>query len=463
VDPLLTLVFSSWLLLGFGQPYAPGPAATPQATNTHPQQGSSAPTSAVSFGGTLAPVAEAQLRSQSGKQSTAEADPEPAKRGQQASSKDKKDSSGDKAPAADGSKPQTSGGDAPKAQTGDQKPSAGGDPARKPEGQAAQAPAKPEEPAYPTFSVGTLTYLQYDDETQNRSGYNAFDVTRAYINVTAKLMKDVGFRVTPDIKRATDGSLNGALVLRLKYAYLQWDNPTGNGSWLRFGMHQTPWLDFEEGIDRYRVQGTMFAEREGVIPGSADLGVGYFEPLPEGYGEIQAGVYNGEGYGTPEANKYKSFQVRGTVRPLPRAGLAHGLRISGFYDLGWYSNNHPRRHGIVMASFESKHVVATAQWLHATDQSITALTRTERQGYAFFTEVRQGLEGWAGIFRFDHYDPNTAVADNFTKRTIGGIAYWFRWSRARLGLVVDDENVRYGLAAERPNENRVLAQMHVQF
>jgi hypothetical protein len=45
----------------------------------------------------------------------------------------------------------------------------------------------------------------------------------------------------------------------VKYAFVELDNALAARSWLRFGAHQTPWLDFEESIDRYRVQGTMFA------------------------------------------------------------------------------------------------------------------------------------------------------------------------------------------------------------
>ena len=127
------------------------------------------------------------------------------------------------------------------------------------------------------------------------------------------------FRFTPDIRRVTDGSLAGSLIVRVKYAFAQIDN-IGPRSWIRLGAHQTPWLDFEESINRYRVQGTMFAEREGLIPGSSDFGASYFAQLPGGYGEFHAGVYNGEGYAQPELNKYKSVQGRLTVRPLPNGG-----------------------------------------------------------------------------------------------------------------------------------------------
>lgn len=327
---------------------------------------------------------------------------------------------------------------------------------------AAQTPAA-QEPAYPIVTVGVLSYLQYDAELKNRDGFNAFDVTRSYINIVADVAKNVRVRITPDVKRITDGSLAGSLAFRVKYAFAEFDHVLGDKSWLRLGVHQTPWLDFEESINRYRVQGLMFAEREGLIPGSGDFGLGYFTPLPAGYGEINVGVYNGEGFGRAEANKFKSFQGRGTVRPLPNAPVAKGLRLSGFYDLGWYSAGHPRRHGIVMASFEHTHFVGTAQWLVGTDRPESLAVAAHPRGASVFTEIRQGLEGWAVIARVDRFDPDRSTPDNSDRRIIAGVAYWLKWSKSRVGFVVNDEDVRYDAGQPKPNENRFLFQTHLQF
>ena len=322
-------------------------------------------------------------------------------------------------------------------------------------------PAAPE-PSYPTVSVGGLTYIQYDAELENRDGYNAFDVTRGYINITGDLAKNIKYRMTPDVRRLTDGGLAGSMVFRVKYAYVEFDNVVPH-SWLRLGAHQTPWLDFEESINRYRVQGTVFSEREGVIPSSADVGLGYLQQLPGSYGEINAGVYNGEGVNRPDANKYKSVQARVTARPLPAGEVAKGLRLSAFYDWGWFDGGRPRRHGIVMASFEHSHLVATAQWLTATERPAPLITDVERRGYSTFLELRQGLEGWAGLLRFERFDPDTGMPSNSHRRTILGVAYWLLWSKVRIGFVVDDEDVRYDVAANAPDENRLLFQTHVQF
>ena len=322
--------------------------------------------------------------------------------------------------------------------------------------------APPAEPQYPTVQIGTLTYLQYSAELQNRDGYNAFDVTRGYINITGELAKNIKFRLTPDLRRVNDGSLAGSETFRLKYGFVQFDNLTPR-SWLRLGLHQTPWLDFEESINRYRVQGTMFAERDGLIPGSGDFGVGYLAQLPSNYGELNIGVYNGEGFAQAEATKHKSLQTRFTIRPRPGETAISGFRLSAFYNAGSYGPNLPRNLGIIMGSFEHKHVAGTLEWLRANGRPTLAVPEATRTGYSGFLEIRQGMEGWAGLARIDRLDLNDAVADDSHRRVIAGVAYWLKWSKVKLGFVFTDEDVRYDVNRRRADENRLLAQTHIQF
>jgi hypothetical protein len=321
------------------------------------------------------------------------------------------------------------------------------------------------EPEYPIVRVGVLSYVQYDAELEHRDGYNVFDLTRGYININGQLARNVRFRITPDVRRATsDTTLSGSLILRIKYAFVELDNLQTERSWVRFGAHQTPWLDFEESIDRYRVQGTMFSEREGLIPGSSDFGVGYFTPIGK-YIDIQTGVYNGEGYAQTDVNKFKSAQGRLTLRPLAGRGMANGFRLSGFYSAGWYAADRPRRLGIVMGSFEHTHLVTTVQYLKATENpSAIAPRDIRRSGSSGFIEIRQGLQGWAGLARLDYLDSDRSLANNSQRRIIFGGAYWFVWPRtSRVGLVVTNEQVHYDPAAARVDENRLLVQTHVEF
>ena len=260
---------------------------------------------------------------------------------------------------------------------------------------ANQTPAAPAEPQYPKISIGTLSYFQYAAELKNRDGFNAFDVTRGYINIAGDIAKNVKFRITPDVRRITDGSLAGSLTFRLKFGFIEFDELMPR-SWVRFGLHQSPWLDFEESINRYRVQGPMFAEREGIIPGSSDFGVGLLARAPNNYGEINVGVYNGEGFTRAETDKRKSIQARVTIRPMPQAKLASGLRISAFFDHGWTGKDRPKRHGIVMASYEHPHFVGRPSGWPARHARIpssrTPSSAATRSSWKCGRECRDGLE-----------------------------------------------------------------------
>ena len=153
---------------------------------------------------------------------------------------------------------------------------------------AGQAPvAKPDDT--PSIRVGATLFADYTyttsptatDTDGNTYHPSQFNVARSYLNITGNISHIVGFRFTPDIVResGTGSTLNGSLTFRVKYAYAQMnlDDWMEKGSWVRLGIQQTPWVDFEEGIYRYRFQGTVFAER---IPlptamTSSDAGVSF--------------------------------------------------------------------------------------------------------------------------------------------------------------------------------------------
>jgi len=246
--------------------------------------------------------------------------------------------------------------------------------AQSPENPASTPPA-----ATPAVTFGILSFLQYAAELHEEDGYNAFDVTRGYFDVHARLTDRVRARFTPDVRPTTDATLATNLALRLEYAYLEAD--VTDKSSIVFGMHETPWLTFEESTNRYRVQGPMFAEREGLIPGPSDVGASFWTRGERA--EFHVGIYNGEGYGRAEEDKYKSVQGRATVRAYADATAETSVHISGFYSYGWYARDRPRNVGIVMLSYEQPHAVATAQDLSATDNPFVARD-VQRRGMSFF-------------------------------------------------------------------------------
>jgi hypothetical protein len=128
----------------------------------------------------------------------------------------------------------------------------------------------------PAIRVGATIFLDYTfqqkpevkDADGNTIHSNAFNVGRTYLNITGQISHIVAFRITPDIQKETGGAaLNGSYVYRLKYAYAQvnLDDWMPRGSWIRLGMQQTPWVDYAEGLYRYRFQGPIFVDREGFL------------------------------------------------------------------------------------------------------------------------------------------------------------------------------------------------------
>jgi hypothetical protein len=310
---------------------------------------------------------------------------------------------------------------------------------------------------FPTLQMGVVTFLQYAAELQETDHYNAFDVTRGYFNLQANLSKRVRARFTPDVRPMTDARLVQNLALRLEYAYLEADLTDRTS--VIFGAHETPWLTFEERVNRYRVQGAMFSERQGLIPGPSDVGAS-IRTRGEST-EYHFGVYNGEGNGRAEADKYKSLQGRATFRAYHDAPTETSVRLSGFYSYGWYAQDRPRNVAIVMGSYESPNVVATAQYLTATDNPFVARD-IERKGMSIFGEGRQGPTGWAGIGRVDFFDPDESNGSDQRRRYTFGGAHWSQIGRSRLGIVISMEQL-HRATDSMLLERRALVQTHVEF
>ncbi len=234
----------------------------------------------------------------------------------------------------------------------------------------------------PKIGVGVTIFADYTytdaptikDSDGNTVNKSEFEVRRAYINVTGQLNHLVSFRITPDIasRFATSTSVNlptgstvsastnydGSVVFRLKYAYGQFnldDALKSHGSWIRFGQHHTPYVDFMEGIYRYRFQGTIFPERVGYIS-SSDVGLSGHYNFPNNYGDVHLGYYNGDTYSKAEPNDQKAFQIRGTLRPLPKDKVLKGWRVTGFYDHDTPVKDGKRERFIANTTFEHKYV-----------------------------------------------------------------------------------------------------------
>jgi hypothetical protein len=329
----------------------------------------------------------------------------------------------------------------------------------------------------PSIRVGAVLFADYTftkepkatDADANTINASAFSVGRSYINITGNVSHIVGFRFTPDIARETGAgsSLNGSLVFRVKYAYAQFnlDDWMSRGSWGRLGIQQTPWVDFEENVYRYRFQGTVFSEREGFLS-SSDAGASFHYNLPSNYGDIHVGVYNGENYNRVEANDQKALQLRATARPFAgSSNLAlRGLRVHGFVDADHYVRNAARRRALASATFEHARLNAGFDYLSVTDQTSVTREGIDGHGYSFWATPR-ATNGWEGLLRYDHMTPNTGSASQSRSRTILGVAYWFpHQGTVSAALLVDyDGQTFHDVVPAQTNQQRLAVHGLITF
>ena len=325
----------------------------------------------------------------------------------------------------------------------------------------------------PSLRVGTTIFADYTlqqspdvkDAAGNEVNLSAFQIGRAYINVTGQVHHLLSFRVTPDIQRETGSgsSLNGSLTFRLKYAYAQvnLDDWLTRGSWVRLGMQQTPLIDYLETVYRYRFQGTVFPDREGYLS-SSDYAISFRTQFKNNYGDVHAGIFNGETYSRFEVNDQKAFMIRGTVRPFPTARTLRGLRISGFYDADAPVREGNRDRAVGDITFEHKFLNTGFMYLATSDRSLPTATEVDGRGFSFWATPRTA-RGWEALLRFDHLEPNT-TGDDRKDRTIAGIAYWLPITGASASFLLDYEQVVYkNFEPSRPREQRIALHMLINF
>lgn len=350
--------------------------------------------------------------------------------------------------------------------------------------QAQVTPAAGYTPPDDTQSIGVGAVIFYDytftntPTTTDAAGQtihaNAFNVVRTYVNVTGRISSIVSFRITPDITRETNsgGSLDGSMSVRLKYGYAQMTLDRFTGAWrntyIRAGMQQTPFIDGAESVYRYRFQGTLFAERDGGLS-SADYGVSFHTNLPNNYGDVHAGIYNGEGYTRAETNDQKAVMIRATVRPQPYgSALARGLRLTAYYHNDRVMKGADRNRFIASVWLEQRRYNAGFDYMTRSDEASPTATRVKSDGYSvfvtpFFQEKGNGFEA---LIRYDSFRTDVAVKNARQNRSIAGIAYWFPHpsGNATAAVLLNFEQVKFrNYPTPQPTQQRIILHGLINF
>jgi hypothetical protein len=206
-------------------------------------------------------------------------------------------------------------------------------------------------------------------------------------------------------------------------------------------------VDFEEHINRFRMQGTMLLQRNGLL-NSAGVGIlvggNLGDEMPEDYrehvndhyagrwGSFGVGVYNGGGYHANSNNSNMVVEGRLTLRPVP--SLVPGLQVSVMGLTGKGNSEGSPDWDVLngMLSFESRYVVATGQYYDGKgNQAGTAVgpdgVSLDQDGYSAFAEVRLPQREEFSVFgRYDRFDTDTNDPEaDVRKRFIIGGAWQF--------------------------------------
>jgi phosphate-selective porin O/P len=289
----------------------------------------------------------------------------------------------------------------------------------------AAAPLAAQNPApAPSVTLSGVVYAQWGAQLDSLSPANNFDVTRAYLNAIGKFSGGITTRITADVYRDGDATAGGALNYRLKYAYAAW-NPQGNPLTFRFGLTQAPWLDWEEQMWDYRMQGPMALDRTGYLS-SSDFGLAVDGNFNNETVDFQAMAMNGENYNKTPGDSHKDFAARLSVRLVPTddGSRVGGLRVTGYVQLGTPTSGGTRNRFIGMVSYRGKNVLLAGEFA-STKDTVTAPAKVSTTGqvisaYGFYHLPASPV---GIIARVDVVDPNTSVSNDGHTDLIAGVSY----------------------------------------
>ena len=274
--------------------------------------------------------------------------------------------------------------------------------------------AQNQAPAAPQITVGGVAYTQYQYTDLPVANKSSFDVTRAYVNVLGRFSNGITTRVTTDVYRLAP---DNCLQIRLKYAFAAW-TPTGSALTYKLGMIHTPFVDYEENLWDYRMQGTIAVDRNGAMT-SADLGVGVDGHWNGEQVNGQFVIVNGEGYSGGPGDFRKDVEARVSVRVQPTNDNSRvgGLRVTGYAGVGKATGGADRNRYLGQLSYRSQQFTVAGDYVSVKNGAITG-SIISAFGVYHLTGGKVGVIG-----RVDVVDPDKNTANDGNTRIIAGASY----------------------------------------
>lgn len=300
--------------------------------------------------------------------------------------------------------------------------------------------------------VSATIFSQYSYNLMEKGAdYNAFELTRAYINFATDLTETISAKLTTDIHRYSTSDPKN-LQLYLKYGYVEFkDTPVGK---ITVGLQSLPWVSSVEKVWKHRFVAKVFADIEGKQT-SADLGVGVSGNLLNKSMEYNLTLANGEGYNSVEANKAKDGYARLGYE------ITKGLKINTHYRYGLTNIDQKRDRANALLSLEQDDYTIATEYLYTVDQSAQGKGYYVGSGYSVFGFYKLGA-GFSLFGRYDWFDPD--VNPDKTKNAHFTVIYGIGYDITKdVKVVFDNQQVKYEDKAGKSNENAVYAHMLINF
>jgi hypothetical protein len=184
-------------------------------------------------------------------------------------------------------------------------------------------------------------------------------------------------------------------------------------------MIHTPFVDYEETLWDYRMQGTIAVDRNGAMT-AADIGVGVDGHWNGEQVNGQIVLVNGEGYSGGTGDFRKDLEARVSVRlkPTNDASRVGGLRATGYAGIGKFSGTGADRNRYLgQLSYKAQQYTLAGEYVSVKNGAVTGSIISAFGVYHFSSSKA------AVIARVDIFDPNNNVANDGNTRIIGGASY----------------------------------------
>ncbi len=324
----------------------------------------------------------------------------------------------------------------------------------------------------PTVSVGGVIYTHFGyqldtDTTLAVPGHrNNIDVSRSYITVNGK-SGTVTARITADV----DGrrAASNQQTFRLKYAFLSYA-PDGFPVSFKLGAIPTPFIEWDEAMWGYRMQGTVALDRNSYLT-SSDFGFGVDGSWLKERINFQSGIYNGEGYNNAPGDQYKDVAARASFRlaGTDDSSRIGGLRVTGFALFGTRTGGGTRQRLLAMLSYKTKALTVAAQVAETRDS--LAATAPDVAGRVVSAYVTWGVpkSKVRVLARVDLVDPDVdsepstpSLSAGRQARVIAGVSYELT-PNVRVLADADLNSLRHGSPSAAFTATRQTLFFHAEY